>query len=257
MQWGVARLAANLSRSGNVAAVSAVANQRRWVSMSLEKKKIWDVDSFLVDHRTVLFQLPNVLLAYVGPNSINPQLNEAIMVAMNSVNQCSYCSGLHGELARIAGVEDVDALMAASTDTESRKVVDEQAISYARVFAECNGRGEKEATAFSAISKQYGEGEANSIRALCWFLQWGSVGGNTLNANFADWRERPLGMYELFFTVYYGPLFAAIAGMNFGLKHAPALPDAVLSTIGVALTVTAGTWVAPVGIASTFYLSPK
>jgi len=179
------------------------------------------------------------------------------MVTMNSVNGCPYCTGLHGELARIAGVEDAEQLMNASSDAESRKVVDEPAITYARIFAEADGRGDKEATAYSTIVKHYGEGEANSIRALCWFLKWGSIGGNTLNANFLDWKDRPLGPYNLFYTVYYGPLFAVIAGLNAVLKRTPELPKAVSSSIGVVLTVAAGAWIAPVGVASTFYLSPR
>lgn len=40
--------------------------------------------------------------------------------------------------------------MKASSDAESRKVVDEPAITYARIFAEADGRGDKEATAYSA-----------------------------------------------------------------------------------------------------------
>ena len=43
--------------------------------------------------------------AYIGPNAIEPKLNESIMVTVNSANRCPYCTGLHGELARMAGVE--------------------------------------------------------------------------------------------------------------------------------------------------------
>eukprot|EP00729_Bicosta_minor_P022373 gene22373-26150_t len=251
LQRFTARLAAN---KGVLSA--AAASQQRWVSLSAGKKKIWDFEAFTADHRTVLFQLPSILGSYVGPNAIEPQLNESIMVTMNSVNGCPYCTAEQLALVIYTDVVNRYSPSLASSDAESRKVVDEPAITYARIFAEADGRGDKEATAYSTIVKHYGEGEANSIRALCWFLKWGSIGGNTLNANFLDWKDRPLGPYNLFYTVYYGPLFAVIAGLNAVLKRTPELPKAVSSSIGVVLTVAAGAWIAPVGVASTFYLSP-
>ena len=66
----------------------------------------------------------------------------------------------------MAGVEDVDKLMTASSDAESRKVVDEPGISYARVFAETNGRGKQEEKAYGDIVEHYGEGYECSQRAF-------------------------------------------------------------------------------------------
>ena len=71
-------------------------------------KKMWTLSGTLADHRQVFLQLPRILGAYVGPNSIEPSLNEAVMVTVNSENSCPFCEGLHGELARMAGVDGVD-----------------------------------------------------------------------------------------------------------------------------------------------------
>ena len=107
--------------------------------------------------------------AYVGPNSVDPELNEAVMVTVNSVNSCPYCEGLHGELARMAGVDDPSGLMQAKSLSECTKIVDDPAIVYARTFAENDGRGAPEQAAFDALTQSTSEGYARSVRALCWF----------------------------------------------------------------------------------------
>ena len=92
-------------------------------------KKTWTAASCLDDHAEVFMSLPAILGAYIGPNSLPPQLGEriavrsriarcaalhaghvvmhacwgageSIMVAVNSSNACPYCEGLHGELVR-------------------------------------------------------------------------------------------------------------------------------------------------------------
>lgn len=50
------------------------------------------------------------------------------MLTVNSAKQCPYCTGLHGELARMAGVEDSLKLNGATSVEECRELVDEQAI---------------------------------------------------------------------------------------------------------------------------------
>ena len=103
--------------------------------MSKYQKKIWTLGGCLADHRSVFLSLPRIAGAYVGPNSVAPQLNESVMVTVNSVNSCPFCEGLHGELARMAGVDDPQGLMKAESEAECRKFVDDPAISFARSFA--------------------------------------------------------------------------------------------------------------------------
>ena len=126
--------------------------------------------------------------AYIGPNAVDPELNEAVMVTVNSVNSCPYCEGLHGQLARMAGVDDPDQLMAATSIAECTKVIDDPAIVYARTFAEQDGRGDVEEQAFHKLAEATHVGLARSVRALCWFV---SIGGNTLNGFFARLAGRP------------------------------------------------------------------
>eukprot|EP00928_Gymnodinium_smaydae_P091873 TRINITY_DN75632_c0_g1_i1.p1 TRINITY_DN75632_c0_g1~~TRINITY_DN75632_c0_g1_i1.p1 ORF type:complete len:291 (-),score=22.66 TRINITY_DN75632_c0_g1_i1:40-834(-) len=211
---------------------------------ALEK---WSASECLRDHVSVAASLPKILGAYVGQNAIAPKLNESIMVTVNSANKCPYCSGLHGQLARMAGVEDATKLESAESADEARKVVDEEAITYARIFAENRGRGEKEQSAFEELVRQYGTGKAGSIRALCWFLQWGSLGGNTLNAILNGSHSGNLA-FRVLYGLYYGPLFLVIAVMNRLLVFFPTVPTWFSASIGVVLTFVAGSWLIPVAI---------
>jgi AhpD family alkylhydroperoxidase len=215
-------------------------------------KKMWTTAGFFADHRLVFRNLFRIAGAYVGPNSVDPELNEAVMVTVNSVNSCPYCEGLHGELARMAGVEDPDTLMKAQSVSECTQVVDNPAIVYARTFAENDGRGEIEEAGFKTLAGETSEGLARSVRALCWFLLWGSIGGNTLNGFFARFtgksKEGSSLIFEFFFALYYGPLFLLIAIVNGMLKFAPKVPKWFSASFGILLTVIAGTWILVPGL---------
>mmetsp|Transcript_114976 Transcript_114976/g.245525 ORF Transcript_114976/g.245525 Transcript_114976/m.245525 type:complete len:251 (+) Transcript_114976:76-828(+) len=216
-------------------------------------KKTWTACTCLADHFQVVTSIPKILDAYVGCNSIEPKLNESIMVTVNSVNNCPYCTGLHGELARMAGVEDVDKLQCAKNRKEVKKIIDSPATRYARIFAEHDGRGENTEAAFQMLTTKMGAGRAGSVRALCWFLLWGSLGGNTINSFL--WgrlcctpKEGSNVLFELMFFLYYGILFLLIAIVNKLLLIFPKVPAWFSAAFGVLLTFIAGVWIVPVGI---------
>jgi len=210
------------------------------------------------DHFTILLSLPKILDSYVGPNRMEPKLIESIMIAVNSVNNCPYCTGLHGELARMAGVEDPKGLLESQTAAEARTKVNHPAISFAVTFAKNQGRGRFVGTAYQALVESQGAGEAGCIRALCWFLFWGSIGGNTINSFlFGRLICRPKRdswiLFELLFFLYYGPLFLLIAVVNFLLQFFPKTPNWFMAFFGVVLWMIAGTWITPAGILSMIF----
>lgn len=125
-------------------------------------KKMWTPQGFFADHRMVFRNLFRIAGAYIGPNAVDPELNESVMVTVNSVNSCHYYKGLHGELAHMAGVEDPQQLTSAQSLSECTKVVDDPAIVYARTFAEQDGRGGAEEDAFQTLAKATSDGFAGS-----------------------------------------------------------------------------------------------
>lgn len=227
-------------------------------------KKTWTACRCLADHIQVFTSIPKILDAYVGCNSIEPSLNESIMVTVNSVNNCSYCTGLHGELARMAGVADVEKLQAAKSRKQVCAIVDSPATIYARTFAMHDGRGEKTDRAFDAMSAKMGSGRASSVRALCWFLLWGSHGGNTINSFLfgrlcCKAKEGSSVLFELAFFLYYGILFALIAVVNKVLPIFPKVPAWFSAAFGVLLTLIASIWLVPLGCIAliTFPCQPR
>ena len=213
---------------------------------------MWTTAGFFADHREVFRNLFRIAGAYIGPNAVDPELNESVMVTVNSVNSCPYCEGLHGELARMAGVEDPQGLMKASSVSECREYVDDPAIIYARIFAETDGRGEREAKAFDELALATSPDFARSVRALTWFLLWGSLGGNTINGFLSRLKgQKKSGsslLFEVLFFLYYGPLFLIIALVNAALRFAPKVPKWFSATFGLVLTVIAGSWIFIPGI---------
>ena len=66
----------------------------------------WTWTTMIRDHTQFLTMLPTYLGADLIPGYwLAPVEKESIMVTMNEVNKCPYCTGLHGELARMAGVD--------------------------------------------------------------------------------------------------------------------------------------------------------
>merc|ERR1719203_2270162 len=180
------------------------------------------------------------------------------MLTVNSVNDCPYCTGLHGQLARMAGVEETNTLLQAHS-LEAAKCAgptassNSVAITYAHIFGEGNGRGKAEAEGYEKMVEVYGSSKASSLRALCWFLLWGSLGGNTVNA---FWRGRlsckPKAginiVFEWIFFLFYGPLFFVIFIVNNLLTLFPQVPACFSAGFGTFLAIVASIWILPIGL---------
>lgn len=218
-------------------------------------KKTWTFCQCLADHFQVFLSIPKIFDAYIGPNQVSAKLNESIMVTVNSVNACPYCTGLHGELARMAGVDQAGSLMNVKSEEEARALVDSPAITFALRFGEHDGRGKVMDEAYEELAKEMGRGQAGSVRALCWFLLWGSVGGNTINSFLfgrlcCKPKPRRNPLFEFLFCLYYGPLFLLIAIVMKLLTCFPKVPECFSAGFGAFLTVVASIWIVPAGLIS-------
>ena len=102
----------------------------------------------LADHVTFTRQWLSMLDAYVGPNAIEASCIEAVMLTVNSVNACPFCSGLHLDLGRMAGLSSPTKLNSAKSTDDSvsycGNASNRPAVAYARVFAMADGRGQRE-----------------------------------------------------------------------------------------------------------------
>jgi len=228
--------------------------------MDYSSKKMWTLAGSLWDHRDIMFSIPKIFDAYVGTNSIYPKMNESVMLAVNSVNNCPYCDGLHGQLGRIAGipVKTVDKMLAAKDSDECASLVEspeeKAAVKYARIFAERNGR--EDSAPFKVLTEALGsESKAESVKALCWFLFWGSTTGNTVNAFYSRVSKCALRpdletLFELFFFMVYGPLFFLVFVVMNALRVVPSLPAWASAAVGAVLTTVCAPWILFYGLAS-------
>ena len=108
-----------------------------------------------------------------------------------------------------------------------------------------------EASAYQTLVRACGEGQASSVRAMCWFLYWGSFTGNTLNGIMGLKPGTSTSLpFKAFMLIFYGPLFAEIALVSQLVRVVPAVPAAVGSGFGAILSINAGLWFCPVGFAA-------
>lgn len=187
-------------------------------------------------------QLPYILYSYVS--MYDAKTIESIMITMNSVNKCGYCTGLHGELARLSGIPSAETnrLLACTSYSEALKVRDTPAVRFAYDFARHDGKNIPKLLKDAKVS----DAEKSRVVALCYFLYWGSFGGNTINS-FVFCKR--LSLFGMFFTMYYGALYLLILLTSALLKVFPSnVPGIVSSMLGVVLTICAGTFILPLGL---------
>ena len=102
------------------------------IAITTHRYKTWrSVPLVVREHIIFGKQLGNYLGSYVGPRALEPRLNEAIMNTMRSVNTCPYCTGLHGELGRMAGINSYAIVEGGAG--EAAKQVSSPAIAYTMI----------------------------------------------------------------------------------------------------------------------------
>lgn len=152
----------------------------------------------------------------------------------------------------MAGIADSWKLNNAASAAEAQKLCEDlPGVKYARLFAECDGRGSKEEDAYAEMVKQYGEGHASSLQAICWFLHWGSYTGNTLNGmlGFKKGKDGMSLRFKAPFLIYYGPLFFGLINfVSLTLKVAPKVPAWFSAFFGTVLATIAGSFFFPLGV---------
>ena len=84
--------------------LASLPSQETWLRCrSVKSWSSWK--EVLTDHRTFAAQWPRIFGAYLGPNMLDAVTIESVMLAVNSINLCPFCTGLHGELGRVAGLQ--------------------------------------------------------------------------------------------------------------------------------------------------------
>ncbi len=201
--------------------------------------KTWGLGTFTRDHCRIAKELPGYVGAYINPfTALEPKTIESVMLTMNTINTCPYCTGLHGQLARMS---------------DTTVVSGSPGVVFAKVFAEQGGRGDAVRAAFEKLVTAEGRGRAVNIRALCWALLWGKTTGNTINqvrGKLLRCRLHELTPFDLIIFLYYGPLFLIIGVLNAILTLAPGVPAWFSALLGAILWVPQALHILPAAIIS-------
>jgi len=154
----------------------------------------------------------------------------------------------------MAGIADATKLDNAKSATETQSICKLPGVSYARAFAEKGPRSAQEKEAYAEAVKEYGEGGASSLQAICWFLHWGSFTGNTLNGilGFKEGKKGQSLFFKASFLLWYAFLFYFVINLvGFLIKPLPKVPKPLSAGFGFILAVIAGSFFFPLGVIGT------
>jgi len=156
----------------------------------------------------------------------------------------------------MAGIEDPKGLNEVKTAEEARTFVDDPAISYAHKFAMQAGRNMEDS--WQSLIDETNPTKALNIQALCWFIWWGSMAGNTLNSFYfgrmhCKPKEGSWFLFEIFFVLYWGFLFIIVWICGKIFSCFPQVPSCINRMLGFVLWFTAGLWIVPFGILSLLF----
>ena len=139
-----------------------------------QDRKIWTWQGSLQDHVRFFVNLPYF---FIAPLALPPKAVESVHLSVNSVNRCPFCTGLHCEIGRMAGLEDAIAVnecaKLANAEKEDFGIFSE----YGTTFGRFHGRGSEVERIFDLIKEERGLTAAKCAQGLAFFLTWGSMGG--------------------------------------------------------------------------------
>jgi AhpD family alkylhydroperoxidase len=203
--------------------------------------KLWTMRACLADHHRVMMRIFGIVMA---PFILSGIEVETVHLSVNSKNKCTYCTNLHCNLGRMAGMKDAERLNAGKTcDLDQvSKAINTFAVKFA----------DNQQIAPKDLEKEIGATKAASTTALCWFLHWGSYSGLTLDSAFKTLFQSP-DIFKILFILYYGPLFVVIIVVSKLLGLFPSNGPAIINQImGVVLALVASIWIIPLGILGAF-----
>lgn len=199
-------------------------------------KKLWTLSSTLVDSVRIMVRLP---ILFVSPLFLTAQQMEAVQSAVSSVNKSNISNVYHKQMGRIARMDGVLPGIQAFFE-------------YGKSFALSDGSGSTMWGLYDEITASTGSMAARSAESLAYLQLWQDLIGNTIGAFFRGTlkgkrREEQNILFELFFTLYYIPLYVLMA---FGSVVLRILPSSyfLYKVVVFVQTLLATAFVLPLGM---------
>ena len=134
-----------------------------------------------------LFKHLSHFKAFFSTPSLSHQLQQRIMLAVTSVNDCRYCSFLHTKMALESGCSEVEIQSILDQDLSCADEEEFPALAFAQHFAE--SRENPSRATVKRLMGYYGAHKTRQIIASCWMITLGNLYGNTVDA----YQSRLLG----------------------------------------------------------------
>lgn len=113
-------------------------------------------------------------------SKINKDFAERIMLAVTSVNECTYCSYFHTKVALESGCSDEEIRDILEGELSCADKAELPALAFAQHFAESQDDPSREA--LKHLIKVYGVKKSKKIIAACRMITLGNLFGNTIDA---------------------------------------------------------------------------
>ena len=134
-----------------------------------------------------LFKYLSHFKAFNRSPSLSHKLQERIMLAVTSVNECRYCSFFHTKMALESGCSETEIQAILDHDLSCADQEEFPALAFAQHFAESHENPSR--AAVKHLVAYYGVYKTRQIIASCWMITLGNLYGNTIDA----YRSRLLG----------------------------------------------------------------
>ncbi|MHA1520477.1 MAG: carboxymuconolactone decarboxylase family protein [Promethearchaeota archaeon] len=118
--------------------------------------------------------------AFASAPSLSHQLQERIMLAVTSVNDCRYCSFFHTKMALESGCSETEIQSILGQDLSCADQDEFPALAFAQHFAESHENPSRKAV--KRLVVYYGAHKTRQIIVSCWMITLGNLYGNTIDA---------------------------------------------------------------------------
>ena len=186
------------------------------------RQRAFGLGDYLRASAAVLRHLPG-LLAAQRARRVAPALVHRMQLAVSAVNGCRYCSYEHAARLLESGASDREIAQVLAGMVDAFPPADAVALAFAQHYAESGGRPDPAARA--RLTGAYGAAASRDLHHHLRLVQWGSVGGNLLDAFLSRLRGAPVPgsrlRGELPVALLLGPLYllALARGHRSGRFH--------------------------------------
>ncbi|MBI2570163.1 MAG: carboxymuconolactone decarboxylase family protein [Candidatus Schekmanbacteria bacterium] len=156
----------------------------------IDRRRIYSVRQMLADAWKLCELRPDPVTIYFRP-ALDPVTRELVAVAVSEVNECRYCTFVHGEWARWLGVpgEEIDALAAGARGDGHGSAL-AVAIAYARALADT---GTLPAELAAMTRSHFTEEQRRQLEVVVRAMSIAGRAGNTADAFLSRLQGEPRG----------------------------------------------------------------